>query len=221
MDRIELKKVSVAFGRRFGLQSVSTRIDGGAILVVRGGNGAGKSVFLKLLATVIAPTEGTVSYDGSSWDVVSTRGTHLIGWVGHAPGVYDRLTARENLVFFARAYGLDKPERTAQAWLARVGLKGVRQDEVATFSRGMKQRLAIARALLHEPKLVLLDEPWTGLDADGRKQVADILTQMGTDDRIIALATHRQKPTDAVGNELIRFEDGTVADRTVDKPTAV
>ena len=150
------------FGRRRVLNKVSLRCDAGEIVALLGANGAGKSTLLSIAATLLAPSAGRVQYGDASPDTGAALRSR-IGVLGHDLFIYPELSAFENLAFFARAYGVGDVDRTVRAALERAGLEA-RDDPAGRFSRGMRQRLALERALLHEPRLVLLDEPFTGLD---------------------------------------------------------
>ena len=189
-DRVDVDNVSRSFGRRRALTRVSLTCRAGEVTGLLGPNGAGKSTLLAILSTLLAPTSGCVRY--GTFDA-RTAGPSLrarLGLLGHDLYLYPELTARENLVFFARLYGLVNSRGLVSTALARAGLDDRADDVVSGFSRGMRQRLALERALLHGPRLLLLDEPFTGLDdASGQALVARLrgLRQEGT---IIILATH-------------------------------
>ena len=148
--------------RRFGakrvLRGLDLDVERGAFVVVTGANGSGKTTLLRLVAGLAAPTAGEL-------DVGVERGQ--LGYVGHEPLVYRELTALENLSLYARLYRVPEARERIGMLLERFGLWDVRSDRVATYSRGMQQRLALCRALLHDPTLLLLDEPYSGLDAEG------------------------------------------------------
>jgi ABC-type multidrug transport system ATPase subunit len=188
-DRVELSDVSRHFGRRRAVSHVSLTIRRGDILGLLGPNGAGKSTLLGMLATLVAPSSGAITYGGST---ASSAGPDIRGRIGvlaHELHLYPELTARQNLEFFARLYGL--PARvTADRALASADLEDRGDDQVLGFSRGMRQRLALERSLLHKPRLVLLDEPFTGLDDRAVGLVADRVRQLASDGAIVVLATH-------------------------------
>lgn len=171
---VRAERLGKAFDLRPVLRGVSFTLAAGRVLALLGPNGTGKTTLLRILATLVRPTTGTVEVAG--FDVVRDANVlrHVVGYVGHQPHVYDDLTARENLLFFARMYGLRDGAKRADALLQRVGLHTRANDRVRTFSRGQTQRLALARGILHEPRILLLDEPDTGLDA----QATDLLTEL-------------------------------------------
>jgi heme ABC exporter ATP-binding subunit CcmA len=165
------------YGLRPVLRNVSFSLASGKTLALLGPNGAGKTTLLRLLATLAKPSAGEATICG--FDVVADANVvrRLIGYVGHQPPVYDDLTGRENLLFFARMYGLPDGPARAQLLLERVGLRAKANDRVRTYSRGQAQRLALARGLLHHPALLLLDEPDTGLDDDAIELLHELLQE--------------------------------------------
>jgi heme exporter protein A len=188
-DRIDITDLSRHFGRRKAVSRVSLSLRSGDILGLLGPNGAGKSTLLGMLATLVAPTSGSVTYGGIK---PGDRGQAIrsrIGVLAHELHLYPELTARQNLEFFARLHGLQDLNLVAAA-LESAGLADRGDDQVASFSRGMRQRLALERALLHRPRLLLLDEPFTGLDDRAVRIVADRLTRIAAEGAIIVLATH-------------------------------
>jgi heme exporter protein A len=187
-DTVRLIDVSRHFGRRRALSRVSLTAHAGDIVGLLGPNGAGKSTLIGVLATLVAPTSGEVRFgDAVARDDPSLR--HRLGLLAHELHLYPELTARQNLAFFAQLYGLD-PNLTVAAALDRASLADRADDEVSGFSRGMRQRLALERALLHRPRLVLLDEPFTGLDDRAVSVVADRLRRIAADGCIVMMATH-------------------------------
>jgi heme ABC exporter ATP-binding subunit CcmA len=171
-------------GRRFGAKRVLRELDievpAGGFLLVTGPNGSGKSTLLALLAGLLAPTEGEVTID-------LTRGR--IGYLAHEPLVYRELTTLENLDLYGRLYHVPERRETIGALLERFGLWEARHQRVGSFSRGMQQRLALCRVLLHDPELLLLDEPYSALDAAAQTLVDDVLAEsVGT--RTLVVASH-------------------------------
>lgn len=171
-------------GRRFGAKRVIRDLDldlpAGGFLLVTGPNGSGKSTFLALLAGLLVPTEGEL-------EVGVDRGR--IGYLAHEPLVYRELTAVENLELYGRLYRVPERRETIGALLERFGLWEARHERVGAFSRGMQQRLALCRTLLHGPDLFLLDEPYSGLDADAASLVDDLVSEFAGQ-RTFAVATH-------------------------------
>jgi ABC-type multidrug transport system ATPase subunit len=171
-------------GRRFGAKRVLRDLDldvsPGELLLVTGPNGSGKSTFLALLAGLLVPTEGSL-------EVGLARGR--IGYLAHEPLVYRELSALENLDLYGRLYHVRERRETIGALLERFGLWEARHQRVSSFSRGMQQRLALCRTLLHEPELLLLDEPHSGLDADAVRLVDDLISEL-TGERTLVVASH-------------------------------
>ncbi len=161
---LEVKGLTRRFGVRKALDEVDLELPGGAFLSIFGPNGAGKTTLVRVLTTLTPPSAGSVRVDGLDVveDAVGLR--ERIGLISHNPLLYPDLTAEENLAFFADMYGVEDPAGRARELLESVELDHRRTDTVATFSRGMLQRLSIARALLHHPKVLFLDEPYSGLD---------------------------------------------------------
>ena len=187
-DHISLTDVSRHFGRRRALSRVSFSARAGDIVGLLGPNGAGKSTLIGVMATLVAPNSGEVRFGSlSARDGAAVR--QRIGLLAHELHLYPELTARQNLSFFARLYGLDADGVVANA-LERAGLSDRADDEVSGFSRGMRQRLGLERALLHQPRLVLMDEPFTGLDDAAVTMVSDRLRRLAAAGCIVVVATH-------------------------------
>ena len=186
-----LEGVTKRYGALAALSSVDLEIEAGAQLLLAGSNGAGKSTLLRILAGLTRPTQGQVLVNGlpphSSSD--SRAG---IGLLSHQTLLYDELTARENLLFYGRLYGLEDPRERAESALAQVGMSSRANTPVGTFSRGMKQRLALARATLHRPGLLLLDEPFEGLDRRASQALARRLSDLrAKGETTVVVVTHR------------------------------
>jgi heme ABC exporter ATP-binding subunit CcmA len=187
---VVVTRVRKAYGLRPVLRDVSFEVAAGQRVAVLGPNGAGKTTLLRILATLTRPAQGSVSIAGydALREAHTVRG--LVGYVGHAPLLYDELTARENLLFFARMYGLPKAESRVDALLARVGMRSRANDRVGTFSRGQAQRVALARGILHDPQILLLDEPDTGLDEDAITLLRELIAERKTAGLTTLLTTH-------------------------------
>ena len=189
-ERITVAGVSRHYGRQRALSRVSLAVGAGEIIGLLGPNGAGKSTLLGVLATLIAPSRGRVLYGERPARELGAALRRRLGYLSHDLQLYPELTAGENLDFFARLYGDTRPADRVEAALAHARLTDRAADRVGVFSRGMRQRLALERALLHEPRLVLLDEPFTGLD---ERSVGDFVARLRTlraTGRIVVLATH-------------------------------
>jgi heme exporter protein A len=192
------------FGERVALDGVSLAVAGGETLVLTGGNGAGKTTLLRVLATVLRPHDGTVSVAGHELPRGARAARPAIGYVGHEPLVYPDLTAHENLELYAELHAAP-PGRCDEA-LELVGLERRGGDRTSDLSRGLRQRLALARAWLHRPSLLLLDEPTAGLDSEGRERLRGMLDQHGG---TAVVATH--EPEWFAGGRELRLEAGRVA----------
>jgi heme exporter protein A len=198
--------VSRHFGRRRVLNKVSLELSAGEIVALLGPNGAGKSTLLSIAATLLDPSSGRISFG----DGLVASGAELrarIGVLGHDLSLYPELSASENLAFFASAYGVaDVPPAVATA-LQRAGLEG-RDDPVSQFSRGMRQRLALERALLHKPRLVLLDEPFTGLDDTATGALRSRLADLRGTGCMVLLATHDLETIDGLADRAVLLHGG-------------
>ncbi len=187
---IEAWDVRKRFGPRVVLRGVDLRVSPGRTLAIVGPNGAGKSTLLRILATLMRPTSGVVLLGGGpvADDLVAAR--RRLGVVFEATFLYDELTGAENLAYYARLYGVRDGGRRAAELAALVGLEGRLHDRVGAYSRGMAQRLSIARALLHRPDALLLDEPDAGLDPAATADLPRLLRGDGAPGRAIVLTTH-------------------------------
>ena len=207
---ISVEEVSRSFGRRRALSRVTFRAAQGEILGILGPNGAGKSTLLAILATLLRPTSGRVRYGGAT----DTQGAALrarIGVLGHDLFLYPELTARENLEFFAGLHAVVEPRHAADEALDRAGLGTRADDPVSAFSRGMRQRVALERALIHRPRLVLLDEPFTGLDDASAAALLARLRALRDDGAIVIVATHDLDLADGLLDHALFLRDGRVA----------
>lgn len=185
---VEVEKVGRVYGRRRALHDVSFRLGAGEAAALLGPNGAGKSTLLSILSTQSEPSSGTVRFGGRPTSPEARAG---IGVVAHESLCYGDLTGRENLRFFARLYGVASPNQRADEMLGRLGLDADAADRACrTYSRGMMQRLSVARALIHRPHLVLLDEPFTGLDRDGVAALGRLLVEERERGAILLIVTH-------------------------------
>jgi len=187
---IEARGLVKRFGYTVVLRGVNLRVNAGETVVLLGPNGAGKTTLLRILATLLRPSAGTVRVGGHDLSRNPGMVRHLLGFVSHQPLLYRDLSAVENLRFYARLYGMDGPEERISLLLDQVGLGKRGDDLVRTFSRGMVQRLTIARALLHNPPILLLDEPDTGLDPQAGAMLVRLLRDVSGEGRTILLTTH-------------------------------
>ncbi len=189
-DRVVVDDVTRQYGRRRALSHVKLTAAAGDVIALLGPNGAGKSTLLNILSSLLRPTSGVVRYGQVT---VSDAGDALrgaIGFLGHELFLYSDLTARENLTFAARLYRLPSVAAVVERALERANLVDRAEDRVGGFSRGMRQRLALERALIHEPRLVLLDEPFTGLDDRSADALVDRITELGRAGSMVFAATH-------------------------------
>jgi heme exporter protein A len=187
---IYVSKLVKAFGRRPVLRGVDLEAPAGQSVALFGPNGAGKTTLIRIIAGLSKLTSGQVLLGGQDVQKVGPAMRRYIGFVSHNPLVYDSLTAEENLLFFGRMYDVPDLQNRIMAVLEQVGLAGRRKDVVRTYSRGMIQRLAIGRAILHNPPILLLDEPDTGLDQQAADMLRRLLVELGSGDRTVLLTTH-------------------------------
>jgi len=208
--RIQFHEVEKRYGMRLALRGVSLDIAAGECVALVGHNGSGKTTLLKIVAQLTQPSGGKIEFhagrDPLSLEQVKSR----VGMVGHHTLVYEELTAEENLIFFAKLFGLENPaEKTRQA-LQPVGLSGRATDLVRTFSRGMRQRLSIARALLSSPGLLLLDEAGTGLDPEGQHWLGATIKRLRDSGCTILMSTHGRNETQGAVTRAIRLDGGKI-----------
>lgn len=209
-ERLAVIDLARHYGRRKALAQVNFTCGAGDIIGLLGPNGAGKSTLLNILATLISPSRGRVEYGDRTAAQGGAEVRGRIGMLGHDLFLYPELTARENLVFFARLYGLPDAEAVAQARLARAGLADRGDDLVLGFSRGMRQRVALERALLHDPRLVLLDEPFTGLDQASTAALVARLRERQQAGCILVIATHDLDVADGLLSRAIYLKNGRI-----------
>jgi ABC-type multidrug transport system ATPase subunit len=207
---VAVDDVSRVFGRRRALSRVSLRVETRQIAGIQVPYGAGKSTLLGILATLLRPTTGRVRYG----EATAAHGATLrarIGVLGHDLFLYPELTARENLEFFAGAHGLRNPRVAAEQALAQAGLDDRADDPVSTFSRGMRQRVALERALIHQPRLLLLDEPFTGLDDASAAALLRRLRALRDSGAMVDVATHDLDLADGLLDQALFLRDGRPA----------
>jgi heme exporter protein A len=186
---IAVDNLTKMFGLQPALRGLSFTVSRGTVTALLGPNGSGKTTLLRILSALSTPTAGKVTIGGWSLPKEAAAVRAQLGVISHAPLLYDDLTAAENLRFYGRLYGCEDEQRIA-AVLDRVGLARRVLDVVRTYSRGMVQRLAIARAILHDPAVLLLDEPYTGLDAYGESLLDELLHQWRAERRTVILSLH-------------------------------
>ena len=197
------------YGHINALRGIDLTVDRGDSLVLLGPNGAGKSTLLGVLAGRVRPTEGQVVLKGEVLGKsVHARGQ--TGYLAHASLLYPGLTARENLLFYGELYAVEDPGERSDEMLHFMGLWERRDDKVGGFSRGMEQRLSIARSLLHDPQLILLDEPFSGLDYQSSRAFARALRQLRDGRRALIIATHDMGAVEELGDRVTIMNRGQV-----------
>lgn len=194
------------YGDYPALRDVTFCVEPGSCTALLGRNGAGKTTLLRTIAGLSRAAKGTVRILGG--DVRSEQTRRRVGVLGHAIGIYDELSAMENLRLFARLYDIADPEGAARRWLERVGLDRVADGLVREFSRGMRQRLAVARAFLHEPEVLLLDEPFTSLDDKAILVLQDVLRQGLEDGRTVIMSTHQLREALELATHVVLINRG-------------
>jgi heme exporter protein A len=211
MSAVTIEGVWKFFGDYPALRDISFTVKGGACLALLGRNGAGKTTLLRILAGLSKAARGSVTILGKDARAEITR--QKIGVLGHGIGVYEELSAYENLRLFARLYGIADPNKSAREWLERTGLDRVRDGLVREFSRGMRQRLAVARTFLHNPSLLLLDEPFTALDDRAIKVLQDLLKSALREGRTVIMSTHQLREALELATDVALINRGKLAFR--------
>jgi len=207
-SEVSVREVSRNYGRRRALTRVSLACRAGEVLGLLGPNGAGKSTLLSILSTLLAPSAGDVRYGTKTAAEAGPALRACLGLLSHDLHLYPELTAAENLRFFARLYGVSDVDGRVGAALSRAGLVARRDDVVSGFSRGMRQRLALERALLHEPRLLLLDEPFTGLDDASVAALVARLRELRGAGRILVVVTHDLDVAERLLDKVAVLKDG-------------
>jgi len=194
---IEVRKLVKRFGLKTILRGLDFQVDQGEFVALLGPNGAGKTTFLRILSSLSRPSLGDIRIAGYSLPSQAAQVRQKLGVVSHLPLLYGDLTAEENLLFFGKLYNLQHLNPRISEVLDLVGLSQRRRDLVRTFSRGMQQRLAIGRAVLHDPEVMLFDEPHTGLDQDACDMLDKVLRDVAARGRTVVMTSH----------DLVRVED--------------
>lgn len=211
MPIITIKNLQKRFGRKRVLNNLNLEVEKGEFLVMFGPNGAGKTTLIKILSTLSKPSSGEVTINGYDIDEDSIDIRKIIGVVSHNPFLYEDLTLKENLLFYSRMYNVKKDEKGIKDLVEEVGLLHRLNDKVGEFSRGMKQRASIARATLHDPKVLLLDEPFTGLDYKAWGILTEKLTKFHAEGKTIFLITHNVELGHRIGERLAILVNGDLA----------
>jgi heme ABC exporter ATP-binding subunit CcmA len=207
MNAIAADRVWKYFGDYPALRGATFEAAPGACVALLGRNGAGKTTLLRIIANLSKPTEGQVTVFG---EPSNGKMRERIGYLGHGIGVYDDLSAIENLTLFGQLMGMPRPAAAADAALERVGLSRVREGFAREFSRGMRQRLAIARAFLHNPELLLLDEPFTSLDDRAIGVLHDLLRDALAKGATIVMSTHQIREAMELATQVALLERGRI-----------
>ena len=211
-DRAEARQVSKIYGRQRALHRVSLSLEAGSVTGLLGPNGAGKTTLLWLFSTLTSPTSGSIHFgDLPPERARDARGS--IGLLSHAALTYGDLTARENVAFYGRLYGVPEPERAAEALLCEFGLDDAIDRPAKTFSRGMLQRLGLARALIGHPSLVLLDEPFTGLDRASTRTVLSRIKTLRDEGAMILMISHDIQVTSDLADDVAFLRRGQLVFR--------
>lgn len=207
---ISAKSLTKKIGSKAILKGIDLEVKEGEFLTVFGPNGAGKSTLLKILALLMRPSNGKLTINGLDSEKESIKIRKDIGVISHQTFLYDNLTAQENLEFYGRMYGVTDLKDKLYDALQEVGLEFSLKDPVRTFSRGMLQRLAIARATLHNPKLLFLDEPYTGLDPHAIDILNKVLAKLNTNNRTIFMITHNFEQGLDLSNRIMIMSKGSI-----------
>ena len=214
---LRFENIDKRYGKLYALRRVSLEVPAGECVALAGRNGSGKTTLLRVAAQLVRPSSGKLSFPAAQTGGANGASLRRIsGFVGHATMVYDELTAEENLLLFARLQGIAEPASRVERLLEDVGLIERRDSLVRTFSRGMRQRVAIARVLLHEPAILLLDEPATGLDPEGVSWLGETLRRMRDAGRTILMSLHGESEISALAMRAIRLDAGAVVADTRD-----
>ncbi len=203
---IKTENLTKQFSSTLAVDRLTIQIPEGEVFGFLGPNGAGKTTTVRLLTALIGPTSGMASVNGFQVGKQDTEIRRSVGILTESPGMYDNLSAEFNLMTFANLYEVKDPKGQVEKYLRMLGLWERRQDEAGTFSKGMKQKLAIARALLHEPRLLFLDEPTAGLDPESARLVRDFIEELRKEGRTIFLCTHNLDEADRLCDRIGVFK---------------
>ncbi len=200
---IETFGLSRRFGKTAAVEDLTLAVEAGEVLGFLGPNGAGKTTTIRMLAGMIAPTKGYAVVAGHRTDCDVEQLHEVVGMLTETPGFYNRLSAKRNLEYFASFYSsIESPSEQVQKYLRLIGLWERGHDKVGTFSKGMKQRLALVRALVHEPKVLFLDEPTAGLDPEAAAEVREMIRRLGQEGHTIFLSTHNLNEAEMLCNRI-------------------
>jgi ABC-2 type transport system ATP-binding protein len=210
-DMIITKNLSKEFGDNLAVNQLTLSIPPGEVFGLLGPNGAGKTTTIRMLCALIGPTSGQANVAGFEIGKDDYEIRKAVGILTESPGLYNRLSAERNLVFFAKLYEVENIPSQVERYLRMLGLWDRRQDQVGTFSKGMRQKLAIARALLHEPKVLLLDEPTSGLDPEAARLVREFISELRQEGRTIVICTHNLDEADRLCDRIAIFNSQLLA----------
>jgi heme exporter protein A len=208
--RIQFSEVEKRYGMRLALRGVSLEIAAGECVALVGHNGSGKTTLLKIVGQLTKPSRGKIAFFAGEIPVSLEQVKSRVGMVGHHTLLYEEMTAEENLIFFAKLFGLGDPAERSRQALQPVGLAGRATDLVRTFSRGMRQRLSIARALIASPGLLLFDEAGTGLDPEGQHWLGMTIQRLHDSGCTILMSTHGRNETQSAVTRAIRLDGGRI-----------
>jgi len=203
---ITTHKLTRRFGELTAVDSLDLHVDKGEVFGFLGPNGAGKTTTVRMLAALIAPSSGSAAVAGRELGGDNQDIRRRVGVLTETPGLYRRLSAQDNLLFFARLYRIADPMAQVERYLKLFDLWDRRRDPAGSYSKGMRQKLAIARALLHEPEILFLDEPTAGLDPEAAKTVRDLIETLRTDERTTFLCTHNLNEADRLCDRVALFK---------------
>jgi ABC-2 type transport system ATP-binding protein len=215
---IETENLSKRFGELLAVDRLSLGVEAGEVFGFLGPNGAGKTTTIRMLTALIEPTSGTARVAGHAIGREDGSIRKKVGILTESPGLYDRLSAERNLDFFAKMYEIDDVAEPVERYLRMLGLWDRRQEAAGTFSKGMRQKLAIARALLHEPQVLFLDEPTGGLDPEAARLVRDFIAELRREGRTIVLCTHNLDEADRLCDRIAILNGHLLA---LDTPAAL
>jgi heme ABC exporter ATP-binding subunit CcmA len=208
---LEIKGLKKSFSLKPVLRGISLTLGAGERLALLGANGAGKTTLLRILAGLTKPGAGQILLAGLDLNQQTQEIRHKVGFVAHQPYLYEELTALENLLFFARMYGVTHPQERSNLLLQRVELEKKARERVGSLSRGQLQRLALARALLHSPELLLLDEPDTGLDQKGVQMLMSLLQEHHERGGATLFTTHDLQVAAQRSDQVVMLHNGRIA----------
>jgi heme ABC exporter ATP-binding subunit CcmA len=208
---VEVKGIGKSFGNIVALEEVDLRVKKGEFVTIIGPNGAGKTTLIKILSTLMKPSSGEGRIAGFDLRKEEETLRKNIGMLSHYTFLYENLTAHENLKFYGGLYEVENIEKEIKRVIEEVGLETRLYDTVRTFSRGMKQRLSIARSIIHDPSLLLLDEPYTGLDQWSERKFKNILRRFHEEGKTIIMTTHNLSSSLELGDRVIILNSGKIS----------